>query len=587
MLKYIGHEKEVERAAKHCFQRIYICRSIEDVIQLKKDLTFVTLDGDVLLKNKSLNGGYIDKNALWITHYSKYQVCERFLAEETGKLDGLNQKLAKYMNKLEQNAIKMDEHEQAKSKKHLDKHEARSKLSKNSVECEELDHLIKQYRQLLKRKANDLENLEFKLESIVNLPEINETERLSKIVTTRSELDKLLTEHSRASENCNRVRLEVKGMKLNLRENLLKQESDLNDQLKQCELEVINLNTKSSDCQATIKIIESSISQLRKKSGSQGSSPENTQSTTSQKSSSASAKERLELLDKKKRIGELEQSIEQIAFKEIELKFNLKNILQLQRTIEDEISSYQTQIEQFEERANQYLKFDTKTLTAKLEAFKEELAEIGSQYTPVLPNNSNEQQYFYVYNLFTKQRELMNLAVELFRRRVTVERSLQTLSLFFVRFQQIFSWFRSQGKIQVQIRLPQEGFAGDAVTEQLNLSDIQPTLLVSFNGEVPRSIEFLSGGQKTTISLCYLLTVLTLKPQPFLLIDETDQNLDETTCLKFGSILKEHFSNRIQFFFSSNRTYFANFADKTFKVSQADRNSSILNEIDLDYMTSP
>jgi len=69
------------------------------------------------------------------------------------------------------------------------------------------------------------------------------------------------------------------------------------------------------------------------------------------------------------------------------------------------------------------------------------------------------------------------------------------------------------------------------------------------------------------------------------LIDELDQNLDEAACKKLESILKENFANRIQFFFSSNRLYFANFKGiKIFNVSM-DRDQSILKPILLKDLT--
>lgn len=547
---------------------------------MKKDFTFVTLDGDLLLRNKSLNGGYIDKNRLWIEHYAKYKICERFLVETTDKLNELNENLQRYENDVEQNCIKIDDSEQLKSRKHLEKYELRSRLNKNEVELEQCEQLIKNYKHMYKRKSSELESLKSKLELVTNRPEMSETERLDTILLVQTELEKLTTEYNQIKENCNQVRLEAKALKIDLKENLLKQQTDLNEKLKRCELDYSILKTKSSNCQSTIKILEDSINQMtKKKNGSKS-------SQASSSSSSQKTDKQLDVIDKKKQICQLEHAIEQIIFKEIELKFNLKNNLQMQKTYEDEISLYQSQMEEVAEKANRYTKLDSKTLVSKLNEYQNELVEIGSQPTSIISNDLNEQQYFELYNMLTNHRDLMTFAIELFKKEVTVERSLQMLSLFFVRFQQIFSMFRTNGRIQVQIKVPQESFVDHAISDKFNLHDLWSSVNVSFNGEVPRRIDFCSGGQKTTLSLCYLLSILTLKPQPFLLIDETDQNLDEATCLKLGSILKENFSNNIQFFFSSNRTYFAAFANKIFKVSM-ERNQSSMDQVEFDYYTSP
>jgi len=582
LIKYIGHEKEIERAVKHCFQRVYICRSIQDVIALKKDFNFVTLDGDLLLRKKSLNGGYIDKNKLWINQYSLYRICERFLSETTDKLNELKANLQKYENDLAQNCIRLDESEQLRSKKYLEKYELDSKLSKNEIELEEYNQLIKNYKHTFKRKAGELENLKSKLELVSNRTEMSESERLNKISILEEEFEKLTAEYNQIKENCNQARLEVKRLKIDLKENLLKQETDLSENLKRCNISYSILKTKSSSCQSTIKILQDSIDQmLKRKNGSKASSSSSNNSSTQD-----STQKRLDLIDKKKQICQLEHTIEQIIFKEIELKFNLKNNLQMQKTYEDEINLYESQMEEMADKANRYAKLDSKTLSSKLNEYQNELAEIGSQATSIVCNDLHEQQYFTIYDTLKGHRDLMTFAIELFKDEVTVERTLQTLSLFFARFQQVFSLFKSNSAIQVQVNVPQESFVDGKISDKINLRDIWSQMNVSFNGEVPRRIEFCSGGQKTILSLCYLLSVLTFKPQPFLMIDETDQNLDEATCLKLGSILKEHFSDNVQFFFSSNRTYFATFADKVFKV-QRDRNQSTLNQVELDYWSSP
>ena len=535
-----------------------------------------------------MNGGYINKSRLWFEYYSKYKICEGFLIETNDKLDSLKRNLQVHENDLEQNSIKLDDWEKLKNEKHLEKNELRSKLSKTEIELEELNRLVKNYKQLYKRKLNELDNLKFKLDLILNRPEINETERLIKIATIKSELEILNEEYKQVSESCNQAKLKFKGLKLNLKENLLKQEIDLDEKLKHCEFEFVNLKNKTSNYQSTIKVLEDSISQMRRKNG--GSSGDSVVSGSQTSSKSSKDKGSLDLVDKKKKICQLEQAIEQIQFKSIEIKFNLEKNLQLQKTFEDEINLYQNRIEQLKEKASKYMKFDSKTLAIKLNEYQNELVEIGSQHTPIMTNELGERKYLHIYNELNNYYELMDIAIQLFNQVVTVERTLDTLKEFFVRFQQIFSWFREQGKIQVEITLPEDSIVNNFEIEKynFNLNRIWSSMSVSFNGEVPRLIDYLSGGQKTILSLCYLLSVLTMKPQPFLLIDETDQNLDQSTCHRLGLILKKNFSHRsIQFFFSSNRTYFANFSDKIFKVTLLDRATSIINEVELDYWTSP
>lgn len=568
LFNLIGYEKNIERAAKHCFQRVHLCRSIEEVIALKKDYTFVTLNGDLLLRKKALDGGYIDKRTLWLEQYSKYQICERILIETEEKLNNLKKRLQTYENKLQENRNKLNDYEQMSDRENQEKDKLLYKLSELDIDLKELNPLIKNYKQIHKRKLIELESLESKLNLIVSRSVIvDEKERLDRISSIDKELEQLNSEYKLAVEECNALKLEVKNIKYNLRDNLLKQQTDSNDQLKQIESEVIVLQSKASNFNSTIKILEDTINRTKIKSDSN--------------------KIDLELTEKKKQVQQLEQTIKSITYKEGELKFSLKNNLQLQKTYKDELNLFELQIEQMGDRAAKYMDCSSKILLTKLHDYQDKLDEIGPLKKSIISFEVYDQRYNLVRDLFDSYFTVFDSAKGLFKSEIKVERSLQTLSLFCVRFQEIFNWFRPKGSVNVQIKVPESKIKGkNNKIRKLNLNELYSTVFVSFNGEVQRKIDFLSGGQRTILSLCYLLTILTLKPQPFLLIDETDQNLDESTCIKLSKILKEHFSNTIQFFFSSHRTYFAPFANKIYQVS-IDRNQSLMHEVELDYWTTP
>jgi len=62
---------------------------------------------------------------------------------------------------------------------------------------------------------------------------------------------------------------------------------------------------------------------------------------------------------------------------------------------------------------------------------------------------------------------------------------------------------------------------------------------VSIPRKKVRSLEALSGGERTMTSIALLFAVTQVKPPPFLILDETDAALDESNSKKYGNILGE------------------------------------------------
>lgn len=65
-------------------------------------------------------------------------------------------------------------------------------------------------------------------------------------------------------------------------------------------------------------------------------------------------------------------------------------------------------------------------------------------------------------------------------------------------------------------------------------------------GKRPKSINLLSGGEKTLTAASFLFALYLLKPAPFCIFDEVDAPLDDVNCLKFNKLIKQ-FSKQSQF----------------------------------------
>lgn len=61
-----------------------------------------------------------------------------------------------------------------------------------------------------------------------------------------------------------------------------------------------------------------------------------------------------------------------------------------------------------------------------------------------------------------------------------------------------------------------------------------------------KSLEMLSGGEKSLVSLAALFALISVSPPPFLVLDEIDATLDEANAQRFAQLVKE-FSHQTQF----------------------------------------
>ena len=65
-------------------------------------------------------------------------------------------------------------------------------------------------------------------------------------------------------------------------------------------------------------------------------------------------------------------------------------------------------------------------------------------------------------------------------------------------------------------------------------------------GKRPKSLNQLSGGEKTLTAIALLFSLYLYKPAPFCIFDEVDAPLDDANIEKFNNIVKD-FSNDSQF----------------------------------------
>ncbi len=105
-------------------------------------------------------------------------------------------------------------------------------------------------------------------------------------------------------------------------------------------------------------------------------------------------------------------------------------------------------------------------------------------------------------------------------------------------------------------------------------------------GKQMRSMQLLSGGEKTLTALALLFACFDVRPSPFCILDEVDAPLDETNVERLGNLLK-HFCDRTQFLLITHNKKTMQIADTLIGVSMAEKGVSQIIALDFRRRESP
>src|SRR5262249_49174441 len=92
-------------------------------------------------------------------------------------------------------------------------------------------------------------------------------------------------------------------------------------------------------------------------------------------------------------------------------------------------------------------------------------------------------------------------------------------------------------------------------------------------GKQPRSINQLSGGEKTMTAIALLMSIFRSKPSCFCVLDEVDAALDEANVERFTSVLHK-FLDRSHFVVITHRKRTMTSADRLYGVTMQERGVS-------------
>ena len=100
---------------------------------------------------------------------------------------------------------------------------------------------------------------------------------------------------------------------------------------------------------------------------------------------------------------------------------------------------------------------------------------------------------------------------------------------------------------------------------------------VEINLSLPKkrisSLEMLSGGEKSLVSIAALFALISISPPPFLVLDEIDAALDENNSKRFANLIKE-FSRKTQFIVVTHNRAVMEAADVLYGITMGEEGTS-------------
>jgi len=95
------------------------------------------------------------------------------------------------------------------------------------------------------------------------------------------------------------------------------------------------------------------------------------------------------------------------------------------------------------------------------------------------------------------------------------------------------------------------------------------------------SLDVLSGGEKSLVSIAALFALISVSPPPFLVLDEIDAPLDERNSERFAHLIKE-FAHKVQFIVVTHNRTVMEVADVLYGVTMNEDGTSKLLSVKFD-----
>lgn len=300
---------------------------------------------------------------------------------------------------------------------------------------------------------------------------------------------------------------------------------------------------------------------------------------------------KVEILENKKNdLRKLDQDL-------VNLRFDYERVVMRREELEREwmlLGNKKEDLENIPESNNIDVSADVERKMIRL---RSELAAIG-EIDPNLMKEAQETEERYMF--LTKELEDLTNAIADLR---TLIKELDhkihadfknAFSSINEAFDHYFRLMFGGGKAKMRLRVPEIKVqdvvvqeTGEEVIEEKKEKGSELQAGVEIEIAIPRkkitSLEMLSGGEKSLVSLAALFALISVSPPPFLVLDEIDAPLDEENARRFSDLVKD-FSKSSQFVIVTHNRATMEAADVLYGVTMGDDGVSTILSLKLEGM---
>jgi chromosome segregation protein len=542
LVEYVNYDNRYAPLVWQLLGKILVVDSIESAIELSRagagSYSFVTLSGDFLGSDGTIRLGPLGKSSGLISRRSRLKQLEdaminiseevRLLEEQIEKETQSGEHLEKLCKELrtaiyEANTEKM----QTSSRLSIIEQNIHRLCEEQPLIAGEIEQLEQQIAQSVQKEYQSKQKLQ-ELEAVNNQRQAHIKELETSFAQSREQQMSL-------SNKLTDVRVAV-GQIAEQNKALIQTISSVNKQLEENNITAETAQKEIQTCQEQIQKslteilnCESALSELyvEKEKGQQASRQlhDSVQALLDEQKQSEQ-----EIRQKRSAQAEIEQVISNLKIEKGQLDVKLQN---LKDRVQEElgidiVKSY----ENYQEK-----EIDWEAVRAEITELRVKIENLGN----VNLDSINEQDELEKRNEFLagQVEDLNNSKIQLQQlitrlNKQSRDKFRESFEQIRVNFQQIFRKLFGGGKADILLE------------DSEDILEAGIEIMAQPPGKETRSINLLSGGEKSMTAIALLFSVFKTKPSPFCILDEVDAALDEANNERFNMIIKE-FQKESQF----------------------------------------
>lgn len=550
LLEKVGYEKKYQKVMEFLLGNIFLVESLEQIDPTemrnrqeekgKKEIIFLTKEGDILTSSGILSGGsreFLEENISM--RNKKIKELEREISQLKEKLDRIIAQRAKVEDKIADVNIQIEKNKE--------------NFQKAQIIIAQLGEVISQKEELKKRLDSEI-NLLIDEQSIIDKDISNgacDVEQLTNDQkvgeTSEREIQKIIDEleegHHSTAEQEKEEREKLIGLKI-LKTQLEEKERNLQSERSHLENERESLLNLIDQRKETLANLEGKVTGIEevKLSGEK------------EISSLSESKNRLEielkgLEEEKEKINQNLQEEETILGQKKGELSRIQSDLTQEKINSNRLSLGLNQInEKLTEEHNlsldEALKAVSQAPVDTSEDYAREIEKLKHRIETMGPVNLAAPEEYETLNerykfLKSQEEDLIKSSEDL---RQVISRIDGTTS---ANFRKTFTTVRNNFQ-KVFTQLFEGGEADLVLTNEADLLETGVDIVAQPPGKKLQNISLLSGGEKALCAIALLFAIFMVKPSPFCVLDEVDAPLDDANLQRFTMLLKE-FVNKAQF----------------------------------------